>query len=260
MFLLVFVYISPEYSTWYNNKACHCGITLLQESLMDVLQHVGDVSILLGGGGGGGDFNARTGVDLDFVKDDILSSLQINNCDYLCDSLNMPRFSCDKTTNSFGKKLLDLCATLNLTIFNGRRGRDTAVGDFTFISHLGTSVIDYIISSNDLFTLCNRFDIKSRSESPHLPLSCSFQSRDTCDSSDTARATHKNEENHKFIWSVDCCQRFRENILSPDIKTILETCTTLAITDINKAIELFTDAIHQAAAFMKKSIRSASSK
>ena len=244
--LLGFVYIHPENSSWYKHQDNHCGIDMFQEELTDVLQLVGNVPVLLGG-----DFNARTGLSLDFVEDVILSALNMEYCDFMSDCINIERFSCDKVVNNYGKRLVDLCSAFNLTIFNGRCGSDKNVGDFTFISSLGASVIDYVIGSSDMFTLCEAFDIESRSESPHLPITCKFQSRDVIVEPPYARALGVN---FKFSWDSDCDYQFRSNLFSSDVTRILDDCVIQALTDVNKAIEMFNNALYQAADFTKKRV------
>ena len=44
--------------------------------------------------------------------------------------------------NTFGRSLIDMCATLDLTIMNGNCTGDDG-GAFTFISPNGNSVVDY---------------------------------------------------------------------------------------------------------------------
>jgi hypothetical protein len=61
------------------------------------------------------------------------------------------RFSMDKTVNSSGNKLLDLCLCSNLSIVFGRIGDDAGVGSFTYMSSNGNSLIDYVLISYDFF-------------------------------------------------------------------------------------------------------------
>ena len=75
----------------------------------------------------------------------------------------MPRISCDKTTNQYGKWLIDLCSDSHRYIVNGRTLGDLA-GKFTCLTQRGSSVIDYFISSRSLSnTIFNMYvhDVKS---------------------------------------------------------------------------------------------------
>ena len=131
--LYISVYIQPEGSTWYEKLESHCtnGITLFQEKLLEILSDLTDVYALCGG-----DFNARTGVQSDFVEDDIILYIanQANSMwDFILDYFSLERSSADKTVNKFGRCLLDLCSVLNIHIMNGRCGLDANVGDYTLI-------------------------------------------------------------------------------------------------------------------------------
>ena len=55
------------------------------------------------------------------------------------------RASKDKTTNSYGKELLDLCISSELRIVNGRVGSDKDKGDFTCHTPRSSSTVEYII-------------------------------------------------------------------------------------------------------------------
>ena len=62
----------------------------------------------------------------------------------------------DKKKNNNGFKLIDICKNNNLTILNGRFGKDKNIGNATF---RGISVIDYVISSVGGLKLLDDFDI-----------------------------------------------------------------------------------------------------
>ena len=82
------------------------------------------------------------------------------------------RNSQDSTKNVFGNQLIDFCSMFNCSIVNGLSGRGFDDG-FTYICNTGNSVIDYIIVSNDLFSVefVSSLEIALRVESSHLPLS-----------------------------------------------------------------------------------------
>ena len=63
---------------------------------------------------------------------------------------NLNRISQDKVVNNQGKHLIDLCYTADLYILNGTFG-DITSGNFTFYGHQGGSVVDYILSSKQIF-------------------------------------------------------------------------------------------------------------
>ncbi|KAL4222288.1 hypothetical protein ACF0H5_018325 [Mactra antiquata] len=78
------------------------------------------------------------------------------------------RDTLDKTTNSHGIKLLDLCKSSCLRIVLGRIGISQ---NFTFMSRNGTSVIDYLLCHERHFSNIKDFSIGSFNELQFV-LSC----------------------------------------------------------------------------------------
>ena len=58
--------------------------------------------------------------------------------DYIPDEC-IPRKSCDKTVNEYGKKLFESCKSTGMRIVNGRCGEDNAVDKFTCVNSQGCS-------------------------------------------------------------------------------------------------------------------------
>ena len=120
-----------------------------------------------------GDFNSRIGNEVEFniehksSHDCPLDLLAFNNYNYIYD---LPRNSKDMIVNRRGRQLLKLCREHDLVIANGR-AEDDKSGEFTFISHLGQSCVDYILLSPFLFFKA-KFTVGARSESSHMPLIC----------------------------------------------------------------------------------------
>ena len=92
-----------------------------------------------------GDFNARTGSLPDNILMDSDQYVPVLP-EYTVDT-PVTRASKDKTTNSYGKELLDLCISSKLRIVNGRVGSDKDKGDFTCHTPRGSSTVDYTIAS-----------------------------------------------------------------------------------------------------------------
>jgi len=87
-----------------------------------------------------GDLNARTGT--------------VNPCSFydprnVQSDIGKSRASQDQTVNAFGKSLLSLCVSFDLTVVNVNLIGDNP-GRFTFLSANSNSVVDYHIISNDL--------------------------------------------------------------------------------------------------------------
>ena len=70
--------------------------------------------------------------------------------------IQLNRKSQDNHTNNNDYRLVDICKNDNLTILNGRYGKDKNIGNTTF---RGNSVIDYTISSIKGFSLLNDFEV-----------------------------------------------------------------------------------------------------
>ena len=87
-----------------------------------------------------GDLNSRVGNKNDFVVHDDVSIL-FDDPSYIPDS-TPARASIDNVCNSHGVRLLDLCKSTSLRIVNGRVGN---TDQYTFLSHNGLSVIDYLL-------------------------------------------------------------------------------------------------------------------
>ncbi len=141
--ILGFVYIHPERSTIYAG-ADENGIDILEKKLSQIHYDFGDSSKLILSG----DFNARTANKEDFIHDDNANYLPLPEY-YTPDSFCLSRSTCDTIVNSFGYDLLELCKIFGLHIVNGRLSSDIP-SNFTFVSHSGTSVVDYFLVSSEL--------------------------------------------------------------------------------------------------------------
>ena len=69
------------------------------------------------------------------------------------------RFNQDKIINENGEQLVELCKTSNLSIINGRIGKDFKVGSYTFENNQGNSTIDYAIISAKLYPYVVDFEV-----------------------------------------------------------------------------------------------------
>lgn len=92
-----------------------------------------------------GDFNARTSNSPDALNGDSDIVIPLYNDDTIPN-----RKSLDKTLDTRGKHLLELCIQSQLRILNGRCLGDT-LGNFTCHNYNGSSVVDYSVISEDLY-------------------------------------------------------------------------------------------------------------
>ena len=96
-----------------------------------------------------GDFNARTGLEPDFIVNDNILHIPIDNTNYNFDCITEERVSQDSVVDSRGKDLLELCICNQLRILNGRCfGNST--GKHTCFKPNGCSVVDYVLVSESL--------------------------------------------------------------------------------------------------------------
>ena len=150
-------YISPETS-------CHSASrdSLWNTLEKEIAKFSPDGHIILTG-----DFNARTGVMLDYIAEDSDQHIPLPP-EYELD-IPVPRSSEDRTVNNFGKELIELCIAGQLQIVNGRVKPDQ--GAYTCHTHRGNSVVDYVITSANFLNSINQFEVGEISPlSDHCPL------------------------------------------------------------------------------------------
>lgn len=106
-----------------------------------------------------GDMNARIGeeqvLDYNIVKD--------------CPHISYSRRSKDRNVNTQGRNLLRIVDDIGGIIINGRTLEDID-GEFTFCGAMGSSVIDYCISSASFLSYIDKFKVATEPFSDHMPL------------------------------------------------------------------------------------------
>lgn len=105
-----------------------------------------------------GDFNARTGDLTDFVSDDDSRHKYPLPEDYTADE-QLPRKNTDTVVNSNGRLLLDFCKGTGLRIANGRVEKDANIGECTYVGRNGSSLIDYILVSQNILDMFSSFHV-----------------------------------------------------------------------------------------------------
>ena len=114
------------------------------------------------------------------------------------------RDSSDNLMNTFGRSLIDMCATLKLTIMDGLYTGDEG-GAFTFISPNGNSVVDRFLVSCCLLN-CNisiNLHVYNEILSWYRPISMSLKFNDNDTHRDKTQATHMNTKVTKIKWDPD---------------------------------------------------------
>ena len=216
-------YIWGEDSPAYNTVDVDLFETL--ENDISFFQEIGDVFLT-------GDFNSRVGYKSDFIVCDTLnSSTDIDG--YIPDN-NLYWASNNKSHNSHGLKLLDLCKTYSLRIVNGRIGNSN---DFTFFSRNGSSVIDYLLTHEQNLHLLNSFQVcPFNKRSDHTPLSFSIRCNNYV-------PLNKSYTETRYKWDNSFTQQFRSGIIAqlPVFNTLVNNIDCSCKQSVNNIVNSFTD-------------------
>ena len=151
-----------------------------------------------------GDLNSRTG---NSIKDnDVLEyDRYIDNFeqDEITNISITKRVSMDHVIDRNGRRLLDLCKSVGLHIANGRMGKDKSVGQFTFCTKNGRSVVDYLLLNYVNMTHVKAFEVLPFNEfSDHAPITFSLHTKHVQrDNSAQTRYTCTHSE--KLVWNKD---------------------------------------------------------
>ena len=94
----------------------------------------------------------------------------------ICDDFSVPRKSKDNVVNKFGGVLLIYVVTsMYIIMLNGRTVSDP-VGEFTYLDNRGgSSVIDYMLVSSDLYPTVIDFEVLPADYSDHFPIEGKFK-------------------------------------------------------------------------------------
>jgi hypothetical protein len=133
-----------------------------------------------------GDFNART---RNQQSEDFTASY--------------PRTSSDVTQNRDGHEFLEMVSSLKLCILNGAVGDVAQTGRPTFQTAGGSSVVDYVVVTEDLLVSSSLQILPMRVESHHLPLHVNLEWNLVVQSTLLTVETHPgNLELQKNWWSL----------------------------------------------------------
>ncbi|KAL4240483.1 hypothetical protein ACF0H5_001275 [Mactra antiquata] len=173
-----------------------------------------------------GDMNARTSESPDFVINDNFAHIDSLPDDYVNDVF-LTRSSLDKGhLNSNGRMLLDFCKQTGLRILNGRVDGDKT-GNYTFVGSNGSSVVDYVICTRNLFPHVETFNINDPNIlSDHCLISFAyiFYKIEECN----LQIDKNNYEfvNCKYVWDSNKKHDFIERLSSNEIVNSLNLLST----------------------------------
>ena len=167
-----------------------------------------------------GDLNSHTSNSPDFVSDDNLSNIDILPEDYSAD-ISLTRYSQDSgRLNNNGRMLLDLCKQTGLRIMNGRVGNDKNLGRYTYVGSRGSSVVDYVISTQNLFRNVESFTVHDPnilSDHCLVEFSLSF-SRPVLNNVDLdlQNTNLYDRVEHKYVWDKNKLLNYQERLSAED--------------------------------------------
>lgn len=150
-------YIPPNGSPYYVSNP---EIDLFADLTHDIAEFSNDGFILVTG-----DLNARIGnkQDLPEIENPNISPEYSPIQPPIVAS---PRLSMDKTTNSWGRKLIELCHTCNLCLLNGRTLGDSE-GRYTYFATNGYSAIDITLVDSEMLKNTQSFSVHDLNEFSH---------------------------------------------------------------------------------------------
>ena len=159
-----------------------------------------------------GDLNAHTleGVDYIDLQDDVREDLGLTNCtDVLkIHGCKVNRSNKDKTKcDQYGKKLLELCKTTGLCIFNGRLRGDES-GSYTTTKN---TTIDYVIGTPDVLQFVQKMNVEDFDEvfsDVHRKILVTFKAMLDTNTNNEESIAKKlkqwtNEKQNEFIGNIE---------------------------------------------------------
>ena len=204
-----FSYCVPEYSSFQLREQLDTYGDI-EQKLSNVGQHVDKLCF--------GDYNARTGLKLDYLESedntDIPVPLDIYEQDIMRD---LPRQNMDQSTNKYGNNLLSLCKSVPLRICNGRKLGDI-LGSYTCYTPNGQSCVDYCLVSPRLYDSIQTFSVGQISTlSDHCPIRAVLRVKVVNNIS--SEDYNYIESPQKLQWSSNIAVRFENILQSPEYST-----------------------------------------
>ena len=219
--LLIRCYVCSQQSPYYRDKDFKCGLRLVEECIMHVNEKYDCPYVFVRG-----DLNSRTADRNNYCNYDIPDENSDNK------SEGGGWKSLDKAVNTFGAKLLDMCYIHKMRILNGDCDGDRE-GEFTFVSHSGSSVNDYFLVSLDFpgFKIV-QVHVSPRVESLRMPVSLALNTARQHEARATAdQATVVT----KLVWQDNLTRTFQNNVRSSVFTNTLGEATEQIARDPNKA-------------------------
>ena len=233
--VLCFSYCVPEYSSYQKREQ------------LDVF---GDIEQKLSSLGQGvdklcfGDYNARTGMKLDYLQSEDNTDIPVPLDIYEMDTVGvLPRQNMDSKTNKYGDNLLSLCKSVPLRICNGRKLGDI-LGGYTCYTPNGQSCVDYCLASPRIYDRIKIFSVGQPllTMSDHCPVRAILNVR--------INSVSFNSENYEFVdkpikiaWSKDISYKFENILQSPEYSSKFDKFLSKEIGNSQSAVDIATTEI-----------------
>ena len=192
-----------------------------------------------------GDYNGRTASETDVLDfDRYLDDETLY--EFIDKTFLTTRVNQDDVIDSYGRRLLSFCKITDLIIANGRLGEDSNLGQYTFVSHNGCSVVDYLLCSFADSQRIKNFRILGCNEfSDHSPVYFTLPkvpiSRDTLDGSNDQAFSHE-----KLLYHEERVYIFRNQLLT--YSGVLGQLTeNVNIGQIDTVVQSFTNYMYDSA-------------
>ena len=251
--LFIAAYLPPEGSKYYEGTDIYNGVSMLEDCILDLINLNGEMPLIICG-----DLNSRTSNKNSSMSNeymnrvyDVLEKDDVSSGDQ--STLNK-RSSKDSCFNIFGRYLLNVCDSLELSIVNGLITAN-ASDDYTFISHAGCSVIDYFIVSNILLERCVKLNVVPMVESKHACVELLF-SCSNCNAFvvDEPKSNIQKQSFTKFIWDENKKMDFMTTLTSDYVSNKMKDAKSFIELDINVALGTFNECLIEAGCAMKKTV------
>ena len=241
--MYISTYIPPYGSPFYDQCETNCYILEIEQCIGDLLVGNESMEIICNG-----DFNARTSniqINREFSDSDGFDD-EWDNVDVFVNN----RISHDTEVNEFGRRLLEMCACYDLELLNGCVRFDSS-GNFTYLSDHGHSVIDYFLTSCNISKYVEKLTVKERIDSDHMPVEmyCKVLKENCARHEVNVRIVVE-----KIVWSRDNMPSFVSKISSDSFQEQIRKAVNLVDESLETSLNVFTDALLEAASSMKKTI------
>ena len=204
--VLCFSYCVPEYSSFQLREQLDVYGDL-ELKLSNAGQHVDKLCF--------GDYNARTGLKLDYLESEDNTDIPVPLDIYETDSVNnLYRHNMDSGTNKYGDNLLSLCKSVPLRICNGRKLGDI-FGSYTCYTPNGQSCVDYCLVSPRLYDSVKTLSVGDISTlSDHCPIRAVLKVKVDTKYDNESYSFYDNPT--KLHWDKDIAYRFENILQSPE--------------------------------------------